>query len=375
MVSRLKLSSTEVRNEHINGLDGLRTIAFLLVFVAHLGVRFIPAGLGVTIFFFLSGYLITTLLCDEFARSSSVSIRNFFVRRAFRILPALYVSYGVILALHWLVTKPTTPVSVYAIFSQLLFASNYFTILIGESVIPIGSGVLWSLAVEEHFYLIWPFSFLLIVRKCNQLSQLRVIGVVCILVLIWRAILVANDATDARVFAGTDTRIDSILWGCLLGLQRVGRGGPKLKIPTWGLVGSCISLILLAFLATRVGSKLSQTVGFTLQGLAIYPIFVVVLEGRLKWLLSILDSRLFREVGVRTYALYLVHHAIIFALKAKTQNIMLICGLAFLLSLVIAECIRRFVELPSLAYRNYFLIGAVKARVVRSGSDYFDRTL
>ncbi len=133
----------------------MRTIAFLLVFVAHsMPYRDLPGGFGVTVFFFLSGYLITTLLRNEAQRRRSINLKNFYLRRVLRIFPPCYVTVVIVstLAVFGLIYNTESYKSLVAAF---LYFSNYWNIF-GLGNLPAGMGVLWSLAVEEHYYLLFP---------------------------------------------------------------------------------------------------------------------------------------------------------------------------------------------------------------------------
>ena len=145
---------------HIPSLDGLRAVSFLLVFIAHAGLdRYVPGGLGVTIFFFLSGFLITTLLRAEFEKNSAISIRHFWLRRTLRILPPFYVVLVTAVLVSLAIDPPGT-LSAPAVAAQALQYTNYWIVAHGFGGQPAGTGVYWSLAVEEHFYLVFPWLFI-----------------------------------------------------------------------------------------------------------------------------------------------------------------------------------------------------------------------
>jgi peptidoglycan/LPS O-acetylase OafA/YrhL len=145
---------------YIPSLDGIRAISFFLVFFSHIGLGgVVPGGFGVSIFFLLSGFLITTLLRAEFGRYQRISLSSFYLRRVLRILPPLYVT----LALAALLWYPDIPFA--GTVAQALQVSNYYEIFASDPRSMKGTAVLWSLAVEEHFYLIFP---LLYVWMCGR---------------------------------------------------------------------------------------------------------------------------------------------------------------------------------------------------------------
>ncbi|PYX40677.1 MAG: hypothetical protein DMG81_05495 [Acidobacteria bacterium] len=149
---------------YIPSLDGMRAIAFFIVFVAHAQpFKALPGGFGVTIFFFLSGYLITSLLREEARKTATISLKGFYLRRVLRIFPPCY------LTVVFVSTLAATGVlynreSYASLVSAFLYFSNYWNIL-GWGNLPAGLGILWSLAVEEHYYLLFPLLYWWFVRR------------------------------------------------------------------------------------------------------------------------------------------------------------------------------------------------------------------
>jgi peptidoglycan/LPS O-acetylase OafA/YrhL len=213
---------------HLPSLDGIRAVAALLVFVSHAGLgHIIPGGLGVTIFFFLSGYLITTLLRREYEKYGSISLSDFYLRRICRILPPLYIALLLIVVASrlGLVAWDPGPMDVLAQVFQIV---NYYVITSPGTNLPPFAGVFWSLAVEEHFYLIFPLFFALCMRRWHYPMIAKAFFAVCCGVLIWRIFLVHGlHVPESRTYLATDTRLDSLLYGCILGVW----GNPALDLP------------------------------------------------------------------------------------------------------------------------------------------------
>ena len=139
----------------IPSLDGLRAISILIVFVSHAGFPSVPGGLGVSIFFVISGFLITTLLRVESDATGGISLKAFYVRRALRILPVFYVVLvTAVLAARSGVLAGGADVDATA--SQFLHYFNFYAITHEGYRIAAGTGVYWSLAIEEHFYVVFP---------------------------------------------------------------------------------------------------------------------------------------------------------------------------------------------------------------------------
>jgi peptidoglycan/LPS O-acetylase OafA/YrhL len=219
-------------------LDGLRAAAVLTVMAAHArvpGLAIEGGSAGVTLFFVLSGYLITTLLLAERSAAGRVDLRNFYVRRGLRLFPALFallvvVGFGSAFGL-WGSAGGDMTIAIPAV---LVYVGNWAQVI----GIPMGAlGHTWSLAIEEQFYLIWPVTLLLALR----LGDRRIIGLLTIfaavLVTPWRVeLLLAGSLGQA--FAGTDSHADALLMGCAIGLLEI-----KLPAPAgWlGLLGIVLS--------------------------------------------------------------------------------------------------------------------------------------
>ena len=271
------------RVTHIPSLDGLRAFSFMLVFVAHAGLDdIVPGGLGVTIFFFLSGFLITTLMRNEYELSGRVNFQHFWLRRALRILPPFYiVLVGAALAAPLI--APSAPVLPAAFAARALHFTNYWIINRGYDGEPPGTGVYWSLAVEEHFYLLFPWLFVGLQRlSLSQRSQAMTFWGICIAVLLWRVILVSvfHVSTD-RTYIGSDTRLDSILFGCAIAVWcNPVIDQPRLNDNAWKWIYFPGALmVLLACLVIRGGAfNFRETLRYSLQGAALTVLFIAAIR-------------------------------------------------------------------------------------------------
>jgi peptidoglycan/LPS O-acetylase OafA/YrhL len=341
---------------HIPSLDGIRAISFFTVFLAHAGLdRIVPGGFGVTVFFFLSGYLITTLLRLEQVGSGRVSLRDFYLRRVLRILPPFYtvLALAVALTLLGLLHEPLLPLPMLA---QLCHFTNYWTAFHGTRGMPDGTGVYWSLAVEEHFYLVFPWLFLLLQRALpgRFRQQGRLLWALCGAVLAWRLALVfpLHAATD-RTYLASDTRVDSILFGCGLALAQNPMLDPqrvKTRTLQWLLLPAGLALLLVSF--TFRAPWFRETLRYSLQGLGLIPLFVVAMRtpafGPFAWL----NTKPFKRLGLLSYSLYLVHHLVLYALERPVQQPLLRAVLALAISLLVSEAIHRLIEKPCARLRR-----------------------
>lgn len=153
------------QSPYLPALDGIRAICILLVFVGHQGFdKVIPGGIGVTIFFFLSGFLITNILFAEYRKAGRISLRNFYMRRLLRLYPALLFMLGVF-TLYLTCTGQAFAGS--ELVAALFYFENYHRLYINPAADQFW--ILWSLAIEEHFYLVFPFLFAGFVKKQKPL--------------------------------------------------------------------------------------------------------------------------------------------------------------------------------------------------------------
>jgi peptidoglycan/LPS O-acetylase OafA/YrhL len=198
----------------IPSLDGIRAISVMIVVLGHSGFDvFVPGGLGVTIFFFLSGYLITTLMLTERERTGEINIANFYTRRVLRLMPTLFISLLIAYTLAY-TNVLSGGITCAGLAAQLLYFANYYGLFFDHgNTIPDGTGILWSLAVEEHFYIVYPLLLTLLLGSALPLRTIgALLGAVCLAVLAWRIYLVQSpDFISDRTYYASDTRIDSII--------------------------------------------------------------------------------------------------------------------------------------------------------------------
>ncbi|WP_261556676.1 acyltransferase family protein [Frankia tisae] len=205
---------------HNPALDGLRAIAVLAVFVHHMGL--LPGGyLGVDLFLVLSGFLITGLLLAEHDRTGRISLRAFWGRRAFRLLPAFYVFAVVGIPLVLLLKDHSDQVQ----FLWNGLASVFYVANIQRTFNPPGGdswfGHTWTLSMEEQFYLLWPLALVVICGRSRLRRRLPTLLISAILLVVsWREILIVDGQENLRIYFGPDGRVDSLMVGCLLGVWR-----------------------------------------------------------------------------------------------------------------------------------------------------------
>ncbi|MEU0070077.1 acyltransferase [Streptomyces sp. NPDC006332] len=226
--------SSALRGGRVAGLDGLRTVAVVLVIVYHLEPDAVPGGsVAVDVFFTISGFVITRLLLAEYARTGSVDLRSFYRRRWLRLGPAMLVMCAVTALLSVALPLPLFDGAWAA--AALAAASVVNLVRAGEpgpySDLTAPLSHTWSLGVEEQFYLAWPLVLLVLLRNATARTVLGWVAALCVLPLLWRAVL--WDPTAAhRIYNGPDTRADQLLVGALLAvaLARLRADDPRLAL-------------------------------------------------------------------------------------------------------------------------------------------------
>jgi peptidoglycan/LPS O-acetylase OafA/YrhL len=293
-------------------LDGLRGIAIIIVVAIHASGW--PRGglLGVDIFFTLSGFLITTLLLEEWLAHGSISLRDFYLRRYYRLFPALFV----LLATYAMFVVAFSDAGVGMRLRGAGFGITYIANWVMAFNRPFPEweiGHLWSLAVEEQFYLLWPAMLVLVLRGVLRgVPDLRraawVILALIVVVIVWRTFLDLRGVDDSRLYFGTDARFDELLIGCLAGTLFVSRkSGTSRRLPLalGGAAGA-------AFLGWRIfepnlRSVWSFKIGFTMFALATALVIYACVTDSFPVLKRALSARWLVFVGGISYSLYLWH--------------------------------------------------------------------
>jgi peptidoglycan/LPS O-acetylase OafA/YrhL len=357
----------------IPSLDGMRAVAISFVVLSHLHFDFFPGQtvalavslvslgnlhlyflqgeFGVTLFFFLSGYLITTLLRVEYDRRGTIRLRDFYLRRVLRIFPPFYVVLlaGVILTAFgglrgW-------PLTAEGVLSQALYVNNYYQIanfpFFGATA---GTWVFWSLAVEEHFYLLFPLLYLTLRGHiASSERQAALLLIICGLVLLWRSVIVFRFHPNIyRAFLATDTRLDSILFGCILGIvENPALDESRFSERWWKWVWLPLGLGGLVGVNLVGGLRFHQSVSYSLQGICFFPLFVSAVRYP-DWLpFRLLNTRLVRFLGVISYSLYLVHESVLIGVRQWVHAPRLVQALlGVMLAILLAVSIHYAVEEP-----------------------------
>ena len=340
----------------IPSLDGLRALSFFIVFSAHAGLgAYVPGGFGVTIFFFLSGFLITTLMRIEYERRQTVNLKHFWARRLLRIWPPFYLVLltGIAAALIFQAGTITWP----AVRALLLHFTNYWTVWHGFDGQPDGTGVYWSLAIEEHFYLVFPWAYIAMQRaRVSGRNQALLLWGFCGVVLLWRIVLIfLLNAPQPRTYLATDTRIDSILFGCALAVWN----NPVLDPPAgrsatlkYYLLPAAL-LILGACIVIR-GDYFRETLRYSLQGISLTAVFTAAVRFPRWWVFHWLNYQPAMFIGTVSYSLYLIHQTVLIKVQDHLTSWHPVAQavLSLAVAIVIAWGIYQVVEKPCALLRR-----------------------
>jgi peptidoglycan/LPS O-acetylase OafA/YrhL len=339
--------------EVIPSLDGIRAISVLIVVLGHSGLQaLVPGGLGVTIFFFLSGYLISTLMLTEHESTGGINIPNFYARRVFRLMPPLVVTLAIAYALTYsgLLAGGITGKGLAA---QLLYFANYYGLFFDPgNTVPDGTGILWSLAVEEHFYIFYPMIMTLLLGSALRPRAIgALLGIVCLLVLTWRFHLVSSPGfMPDRTYYGSDTRIDSIAYGCILALvfnpvRQLPRS-QAMSLAQWMVFGVAMGALILTLLYRDPTFR--ETTRYSIQGIALMPIFYFAVRFSDNRIFRHLNSRWAITLGIYSYTIYLIHYVIIRLIQTNAAAIIakpyILFPTALLISIAYSAAIERLIE-------------------------------
>ena len=363
------------KSKYLPSIDSLRALAVLAVIIYHVDVNYLPGGfLGVDLFFVLSGYLISSLIIKEFRKTGTVNLYNFYIRRARRLLPAVYFMITVGLVVMVLFNEVLLRKSHLDAIFGYIYSSNWWYIFHKLDYFDSFGAQspfkhLWSLAIEEQFYMIFPLLFLLVNRKkkskdgtykLNKNFLYVVLGL--ILVSLIAHILLFDINNISRIYFGTDTRAFSLLVGVVGAiLYPMERLHAKVT-PQQNMLYSVVSLVSIATLITVMiytseYNTLLYRGGFLL--VAILGLIVIISSGKQHTLMSrLLSFKPVVFIGKISYSLYLWHFPVLVLTTPISEignpNIFFVI-LRIVLTFAVAIVSYVFVETPirKLGFKNY----------------------
>ncbi|TCP69849.1 acyltransferase family protein [Baia soyae] len=318
--------SQPLNNRYVPGLDGLRAFAVLAVVIYHLKINFFaPGGLiGVGIFFVLSGYLITDILLTQWKKHRKINLHDFWVKRARRLLPGLLLLL-IVVVIGIAISNPSRFATFWGdLLASLLYITNWWFIVSDASYFSHFSAPspllhLWSLAVEEQFYLIWPFLLVLglgVMRK-KWIVMLILLG--AFISALAMALLYQPGLLDqSRIYYGTDTRAFALLIGAVLAfycpMQKIPEKVTTSRSLRVGIsllgAGGFITLLWMILFTNEVDPFLYKG-GMVLQCVATAALIIAIVYPSTKWFHQIWEWGPLRWLGVRSYGIYLWHFPVL----------------------------------------------------------------
>ena len=363
------------KTKYLPSIDSLRAIAVISVIIYHIDANYLPGGfLGVDLFFVLSGYLISSLIIKEYKSTGTVNLYNFYVRRARRLLPAVYFMITVVLIIITLFNGVLLKKSYLDALFGYIYSSNWWYIFHKLDYFDsFGSQSpfkhLWSLAIEEQFYMFFPLIFLIFNRKSksnNSNSKLNknfiYVVLSLILVSLIAHILLFDINNINRIYFGTDTRAFSLLVGVvgaiLYPMDRLSERTTKKDNMIYSIVSLVSILVLIGIMInTSEYNTWLYRGGFLL--VAIIGLIIIISSGRQYTFMSkLLSFKPFVFIGKISYSLYLWHFPILVVTTPVSEignpNLFYVT-LRIVLIFLVATGSYMFVETPirKLGFVNY----------------------
>ena len=350
------------KRRYITGLDGIRAIAVIMVLAYHLKLALFKSGfLGVTVFFVLSGYLITGILISEVEEEGTIDLKNFWLRRIRRLVPAVMSMAVVIIFVSAVVNRVIFTKGCKDFLASVLGFNNWWQIFNKVSYfeaagVPSPFTHCWSLAIETQFYLIYPLFLLGIYKLAKSRGEGRAkrgllfAGVTLLLALISVILMIVlfDPQQDAsRVYYGTDTRAFSLLFGALLAILCEYRMVPRRLSASVNMVLGSVSFAMLIMMTIAInGSSNFWYRGGQFVGTILTVLMVYAVSGRKTWLSRFLSNPVLKWIGDRSYSIYLWHYPIILLISKGIKASWWITLIEIVLSVVLAELSYRFIETP-----------------------------
>ena len=314
------------KRRYMTGLDGLRALSVIAVVLYHMSVPWATGGfLGVTVFFVLSGYLITDILIADWKKEGSIDFKRFWIRRARRLLPAVYGMLFFVLAWVTIFNKTLLATLRDDLLAALFYFSNWWFIIQDVSYFenfeaPSLVTHFWSLAIEEQFYILWPIVMFVLLKASLSKKQLfwSLFGLALVSAT-WMAYLYVPGEDPSRIYYGTDTRAFSLLIGAALAVMWPSRQLSS-KVSKNRKIGLDILGWVMIFIMIGSFYWIDEFDGFMyVGGMLVFSIVIALLIGVVahpsSTLGKLLSGPVLRWVGLRSYGIYLWHYPILLITK------------------------------------------------------------
>nr|WP_235044489.1 acyltransferase family protein [Staphylococcus massiliensis] len=344
---------------YMPGLDGLRAIAVLGIIIYHLNKQWLTGGfLGVDTFFVISGYLITSLLLNEYNKNGTIDLKRFWIKRIKRLFPAVFFMIGVVLV-YTLFFEPDSIVNFKNdAIASIFYVTNWWFIFDNVSYFdqfemkPFMH--LWSLAIEEQFYIFFPIVLLFLLKKVKKLNKIfTILFILSLVSLVLMIIIFSITDNSSRVYFGTDTRLQTLLLGVLLSFIwppfNLRQHPPKrvvMFIDILGFISLALLILCFFFITDKTGWIYNG--GFYLISLMTLFLIAACAHPASK-LAKLMGNKVFVYIGKRSYSLYLWHFPVITLLHnhfVKGQYPWYVYLLDILIMLALTEFSYNFIEKP-----------------------------
>jgi peptidoglycan/LPS O-acetylase OafA/YrhL len=349
------------RFQYTPSFDGLRGIAVLCVLLAHASPWFKGGWIGVDLFFALSGYLITSLLQNEYYASGHISFAKFYARRALRLFPPLLICLAMANLL-WAYTPD------YYVRANRLLATLaglfYFANLVQWKVLGMLQH-LWSLSVEEHFYLVWPMIVSACLFKIPFRHRVLFLVLTGCLIAAFRIFVshfkLAYGLFVIDAYTFTVCRMDAILMGSLLAMvlpSNYVKTGQNVIIDSALAVLLCLLAAIVLFV--HLENIYWENGGFIFTDLLCLSIVAIAAKSPNQ---AVLANKILRWIGRRSYGIYLYHLPIFLTLLSLRRrhspvNYLLVTALMFAVTIFVAALSYRFIERPVLRYKKRYEVAS-----------------
>ena len=357
----------EIAFTHIKALDGLRAVAVLIVMFHHLDLlipdkkEFFKAGyLGVDVFFVLSGFLITSVLLKEHSKFENINLKNFFLRRTLRLIPAYWFFLAVLYVFGNYLLVPDSAAFIYG-YNNFFWAFFYLTNwhrIISDGTVTGNLNHTWSLSIEEQFYIFWSLVLFLAFREKKTRPQVFGIALgITVVLIFWQLFRAITKTEFDTIYYSTDLRMDAIMIGCVLSFLYYWKLIPQgftdsMKFKMMSLASLITSIFILFNFAY---GDMTLFYGFkSLFSINIAVIILWLITQKNHFIVKLLETRLLCWIGTISYPLYLWHYLCYETGRKYFDSVSLQIIFGLSISFIIASFSYYLIEKPFLRLKHKF---------------------